>query len=102
MILWMVVKHTQNNNNKNIFIVFVFEFFRFLHFDFQLLLLYANFTVEQFLPISCQFHIAPFVVVIVVVANLSLISICVYFVVVLFMWEENGNERYVICLSIYA
>lgn len=54
----------------------------FLHFDLQslllLLLLYANFTVEHFLPISCQFQVAPFVVVIVVVvvvvANLSSIA----------------------------
>lgn len=70
----------------------------FLHFDLQslllFLLLYANFTVEHFLPISCQFHVAPFVVVIVVVvvvvvvANLSSIArsisilMCVQFVVV--------------------
>lgn len=75
----------------------------FLHFDLQLLLLllYANFTVEHFLPISCQFHVAPFVVVIVVVvvvANLSSIArsisilMCVQFVVVVVVHVKSGEK----------
>lgn len=98
MILWVVVKHTQNNKNNNkYFHCFWFWFFMFLQFDFQLLLLlYANFTVEHFLPISCQFHIAPFVVVVVVVvvANLSSISIwmCIYFVVVVHVGRKRKRK----------
>lgn len=75
----------------------------FLHFDLQLLLLYANFTVEHFLPISCQFHVAPFVVVIVVVvvvvANLSSIArsisilMCVQFVVVVVVVHVKSGEK---------